>query len=57
MKDMPASTPNGHHVGLLEGQTELESPGKCQLNDSVVVDMSAVMNNVNLQQEQSNRRV
>ncbi|XP_017860041.1 PREDICTED: excitatory amino acid transporter isoform X1 [Drosophila arizonae] len=56
-QDMPAGTPNGHHVGLLEGQTELESPGKCQLNDSVVVDMSAVMNNVNLQQEQSNRRV
>ncbi|XP_023170421.1 excitatory amino acid transporter isoform X1 [Drosophila hydei] len=56
-QDLPAGTPNGHHVGLLEGQTELESPGKCQLNDSVVVDMNAVMNNVNLQQEPSNRRV
>ncbi|XP_064539584.1 excitatory amino acid transporter [Drosophila montana] len=56
-QDLPAGTPNGLHVGLLEGQTELESPGKCQLNDAVVVDMNAVMNNVNLQQEQSNRRV
>ncbi|EDW03445.1 GH10499 [Drosophila grimshawi] len=55
--DMAVSTPNGHHGGLLEGQTELESPGKCQMSDAVVVDMSAVMNNVNLQQEQNNRRV
>ncbi|EDV30779.2 uncharacterized protein Dana_GF14874, isoform A [Drosophila ananassae] len=51
--DMPAGTPNGHSHdgGLLEGQTELT------MTDSVVVDMSAVMNNVNLQQEHSNRRV
>ncbi|XP_017855336.1 excitatory amino acid transporter isoform X1 [Drosophila busckii] len=56
-QDMPAGTPNGHHGGLLEGQTELASSGKCSLSDAVVVDMSAVMNNVNLQQEQNNRRV
>ncbi|XP_016992246.1 excitatory amino acid transporter isoform X2 [Drosophila rhopaloa] len=65
-QDMPASTPNGHghgHLegGLLEGQTELETSGKCvmtmTMTDSVVVDMSAVMNNVNLQQEHCNRRV
>ncbi|KAH8329256.1 hypothetical protein KR074_006279, partial [Drosophila pseudoananassae] len=51
--DMPAGTPNGHSHdgGLLEGQTELT------MTDSVVVDMSAVMNNVSLQQEHSNRRV
>lgn len=53
LQDMPAGTPNGHSHdgGLLEGQTELT------MTDSVVVDMSAVMNNVNLQQEHSNRRV
>ncbi|XP_017115289.1 excitatory amino acid transporter isoform X2 [Drosophila elegans] len=61
-QDMPASTPNGHgHLegGLLEGQTELETSSKCvmTMTDSVVVDMSAVMNNVNLQQEHCNRRV
>ncbi|XP_030383399.1 excitatory amino acid transporter isoform X2 [Scaptodrosophila lebanonensis] len=55
--DISAGTPNGHHVGLLEGQTELESTGKCIMTDAVVVDMSAVMNNVNLQQDQGNRRV
>ncbi|XP_022221519.2 excitatory amino acid transporter isoform X1 [Drosophila obscura] len=49
-QDMPAGTPNGHSEGMLEGQTEL-------ITDSVVVDMSAVMNNVSLQQEHSNRRV
>jgi len=57
---MPAGTPNGHgHGGLLEGQTELEESSKCvmTMTDSVVVDMSAVMNNVNLQQEHCNRRV
>ncbi|KAH8279554.1 hypothetical protein KR018_000819, partial [Drosophila ironensis] len=59
-QDMPAGTPNGHSPGgLLEGQTELETSSKCDMTmtDSVVVDMSAVMNNVNLQQEHSNRRV
>ncbi|XP_016944971.2 excitatory amino acid transporter isoform X2 [Drosophila suzukii] len=59
-QDMPAGTPNGHgHGGLLEGQTELEESSKCvmTMTDSVVVDMSAVMNNVNLQQEHCNRRV
>ncbi|XP_020800811.1 excitatory amino acid transporter isoform X1 [Drosophila serrata] len=64
-QDMPAGTPNGHSHdgggGLLEGQTELETSSKCAMTmtDSVVVDMSAVMNNVNLnlQQEHSNRRV
>ncbi|KAH8413014.1 hypothetical protein KR009_007418, partial [Drosophila setifemur] len=63
-QDMPAGTPNGHshgHLdgGLMEGQTELETSSKCAMTmtDSVVVDMSAVMNNVNLQQEHSNRRV
>ncbi|KAH8282938.1 hypothetical protein KR054_010996, partial [Drosophila jambulina] len=63
-QDMPAGTPNGlNHDGggLLEGQTELETSSKCAMTmtDSVVVDMSAVMNNVNLnlQQEHSNRRV
>ncbi|KRJ97048.1 excitatory amino acid transporter isoform X2 [Drosophila yakuba] len=61
-QDMPAGTPNGHghhDGGLLEGQTELETNSKCvmTMTDSVVVDMSAVMNNVNLQQEHCNRRV
>ncbi|KAL7742416.1 hypothetical protein ACLKA6_019047 [Drosophila palustris] len=50
-QDLNASTPNGH--GLLEGQTELEATSKSVLSDAVVVDMSAVMNNVN----HSNRRV
>ncbi|XP_068141653.1 excitatory amino acid transporter isoform X1 [Drosophila tropicalis] len=57
-QDLPAGTPNGN--GLHEGQTELETTSnKCVMTDSVVVDMSAVMNNVNLQQEHSNnnRRV
>jgi len=63
---MPAGTPNGHghghghhDGGLLEGQTELETSSKCvmTMTDSVVVDISAVMNNVNLQQEHCNRRV
>lgn len=60
---MPAGTPNGHSHdgGLLEGQTELETSSKCAMTmtDSVVVDMNAVMNNVNLNlhQEHSNRRV
>nr|NP_001162845.1 excitatory amino acid transporter 2, isoform D [Drosophila melanogaster]NP_477427.1 excitatory amino acid transporter 2, isoform A [Drosophila melanogaster]AAF51466.1 excitatory amino acid transporter 2, isoform A [Drosophila melanogaster]ACZ94137.1 excitatory amino acid transporter 2, isoform D [Drosophila melanogaster] len=65
-QDMPAGTPNGHghghghhDGGLLEGQTELETSSKCvmTMTDSVVVDISAVMNNVNLQQEHCNRRV
>ncbi|KQS69936.1 excitatory amino acid transporter isoform X2 [Drosophila erecta] len=61
-QDMPAGTPNGHghhDGGLLEGQTELEASSKCvmTMTDSVVVDISAVMNNVNLQQEHCNRRV
>ncbi|XP_043644949.1 excitatory amino acid transporter isoform X1 [Drosophila teissieri] len=61
-QDMAAGTPNGHghhDGGLLEGQTELETNSKCvmTMTDSVVVDMSAVMNNVNLQQEHCNRRV
>lgn len=55
-KDLPAGTPNGHHGGLLEGQTELETSNK-SMSDAVVVDMSAVMNNVNLKQDHSNRRV
>ncbi|XP_017046288.1 excitatory amino acid transporter [Drosophila ficusphila] len=63
-QDIPAGTPNGHGhghhgEGLLEGQTELDSSSKCvmTMTDSVVVDMGAVMNNVNLQQEHCNRRV
>ncbi|XP_017075902.1 LOW QUALITY PROTEIN: excitatory amino acid transporter [Drosophila eugracilis] len=61
-QDMPVGTPNGHghhESGLLEGQTELETSSKCvmTMTDSVVVDMGAVMNNVNLQQEHCNRRV
>ncbi|KAH8266474.1 hypothetical protein KR044_002297, partial [Drosophila immigrans] len=56
-QDLNAGTPNGHHGGLLEGQTELEASNKSVMSDAVVVDMSAVMNNVNLQQEHSNRRV
>ncbi|XP_034101046.1 excitatory amino acid transporter isoform X1 [Drosophila albomicans] len=56
-QDLTVGTPNGHHGGLLEGQTELEASSKSVMSDAVVVDMSAVMNNVNLQQEHSNRRV
>jgi len=56
-QDLPVGTPNGHHGGLLEGQTELEASNKSIMSDAVVVDMSAVMNNVNLQQDHSNRRV
>lgn len=56
LQDLPAGTPNGHHGGLLEGQTELETSNKC-MSDAVVVDMSAVMNNVNLKQDHNNRRV
>ncbi|KAH8360941.1 hypothetical protein KR093_000534, partial [Drosophila rubida] len=56
-QDLNAGTPNGHHGGLLEGQTELEASNKSVMSDAVVVDMSAVMNNVNLQQDHSNRRV
>ncbi|XP_034473991.1 excitatory amino acid transporter isoform X2 [Drosophila innubila] len=55
--DLNASTPNGHLGGLLEGQTELEASNKSVMSDAVVVDMSAVMNNVNLQQDHNNRRV
>ncbi|XP_037960516.1 excitatory amino acid transporter isoform X2 [Teleopsis dalmanni] len=52
-QELPVSTPNGHVI--LEGQTELDS--NFDKSDSVVIDMNNVLNNVHLQNGNSNHRI